>query len=126
MRHQQQMGLEKEVGGGQDRSREPGRVRHQQQMGLEKEVGGQPCLDPNARQNVPEQLRLRTLEEREEDRVLARDLRLAATNLYPEVGGSNPHQKNFLDITSADYPPGSTPPVAGLEADPIIKFWGRI
>ena len=64
----------------------------------------------------PEQLRLRTLEEREADRFLVRDLRLAAANLYPEVGGTNPHQKNFLDITGADYFPGSAPPVIEVTA----------
>ena len=47
----------------------------------------------------PEQLRLRTEEEREADRFLVRDLRAAAANLFPEVGGENPHQKNFLDTT---------------------------
>ena len=54
----------------------------------------------------PEQLRLRTTEEREADRFLVRDLRAAAASLYPEVGGSNRHQKNFMDITSESVPPG--------------------
>ena len=39
----------------------------------------------------PEQLRLRTAEEREADRFLVRDLRAAAASLYPEVGGSMRH-----------------------------------
>ena len=54
----------------------------------------------------PEQLRLRTHEEKEVDRFLVRDLRAAAASLYPEVGASNRHQKNFLDITHEDIPPG--------------------
>ena len=54
----------------------------------------------------PEQLRLRTNEEREADRFLVRDLRAAATQLFPEVGASNKTQKNFMDITKDDYPPG--------------------
>ena len=56
----------------------------------------------------PEQLRLRTHEEKEVDRFLVRDLRAAAASLYPEVGASNRHQKNFLDITHEDIPPGDT------------------
>ena len=40
---------------------------------------------------------------------LVRDLRAAAVNLYPEVGGENRRQKNFLDITEEDYPPGAGP-----------------
>lgn len=55
----------------------------------------------------PEQLRLRTTEEREADRFLVRDLRAAAASLWPEVGVSNrPHQKCYFDITSEDMPPG--------------------
>lgn len=55
----------------------------------------------------PEQLRLRTTEERQADRFLVRDLRAAAAALWPEVGMSNrPHQKCFFDITSGDVPPG--------------------
>ena len=55
---------------------------------------------------APEQLRLRTTEEREADRFLVRDLRAAATQLFPEVGPSNKTQKSFMDITKDDYPPG--------------------
>ena len=55
---------------------------------------------------APEQLRLRTTEEREADRFLVRDLRAAATQLFPEVGASNKTQKNFMDITRDDFPPG--------------------
>ena len=55
----------------------------------------------------PEQLRLRTTEEREADRFLVRDLRAAAASLWPEVGASNrPHQKCYFDITAEDVPPG--------------------
>ena len=54
----------------------------------------------------PEQLRLRTTEEREADRFLVRDLRAAAANLFPEVGMVNKHQKCFYDITDQDTPPG--------------------
>ena len=54
----------------------------------------------------PEQLRLRTTEEREADRFLVRDLRAAAAQLYPEVGVSNKTQKQFMDITQDDLPPG--------------------
>lgn len=55
----------------------------------------------------PEQLRLRTTEEREADRFLVRDLRSAAASLWPEVGVSNrPHQKCYFDITAEDVPPG--------------------
>ena len=55
----------------------------------------------------PEQLRLRTTEEREADRFLVRDLRAAAASLWPEVGNSNrPHQKCYFDITAEDVPPG--------------------
>ena len=55
---------------------------------------------------TPEQLRLRTTEEREADRFLVRDLRAAAANLFPEVGMVNKHQKCFYDITDQDVPPG--------------------
>ena len=55
---------------------------------------------------TPEQLRLRTTEEREADRFLVRDLRSAAANLFPEVGMVNKHQKCFYDITDQDVPPG--------------------
>lgn len=55
----------------------------------------------------PEQLRLRTTEEREADRFLVRDLRSAAAAMWPEVGVSNrPHQKFYFDITAEDVPPG--------------------
>ena len=55
----------------------------------------------------PEQLRLRTTEEREADRFLVRDLRAAAAALWPEVGVSNrPHQKFYWDITAESVPPG--------------------
>ena len=54
----------------------------------------------------PEQLRLRTTEEREADRFLVRDLRAAAANLFPQVGMVNKHQKCFYDITDQDTPPG--------------------
>eukprot|EP00435_Cladocopium_sp_Y103_P011900 s3832_g3.t1 len=54
----------------------------------------------------PEQLRLRTSEEREADRFLVRDLRAAAASLYPEVGFSPNTQKNFTDLTGEDRPPG--------------------
>ena len=54
----------------------------------------------------PEQLRLRTHEEREADRFLVRDLRAAAAALYPEVGFSGRNQKCFVDITQDDRPPG--------------------
>ena len=54
----------------------------------------------------PEQLRLRTSEEREADRFLVRDLRAAAATLYPEVGFSGRNQKCFVDITQDDRPPG--------------------
>ena len=43
----------------------------------------------------PEQVRLRTSEEREADRFLVRDLRAAAASLYPEVGVSSRGQKCF-------------------------------
>ena len=55
---------------------------------------------------TPEQLRLRTTEEREADRFLVRDIRAAAANLFPEVGMVNKHQKCFYDITDQDVPPG--------------------
>ena len=55
---------------------------------------------------TPEQLRLRTTEEREADRFLVRDIRAAAANLFPEVGMTNKHQKCFYDITDQDVPPG--------------------
>ena len=55
---------------------------------------------------APEQLRLRTSEEREADRFLVRDLRAAAASLYPEVGRSPNSQKNFTDLTGEDRPPG--------------------
>ena len=54
----------------------------------------------------PEQLRLRTHEEREADRFLVRDLKPAAVQLYPEVGASGKTQKQFMDITQDDHPPG--------------------
>ena len=71
----------------------------------------------------PEQLRLRTHEEREADRFLVRDLRAAAAALYPEVGFSGRSQKCFLDITQDDRPPGDllTPdmiPVPASETTP--------
>ena len=55
---------------------------------------------------TPEQLRLRTTEEREADRFLVRDIRAAAANLFLEVGMTNKHQKCFYDITDQDVPPG--------------------
>jgi hypothetical protein len=58
----------------------------------------------------PEQLRHRTLEEKEGDRVVTRDLRAAMANLIPDETGPNVHQKGFMDITSEDYPPGVHPP----------------
>lgn len=45
----------------------------------------------------PEQIQLRTTEEREADRFLVRDLRAAAVRLYPRVGGSGKTQKQFMD-----------------------------
>lgn len=54
----------------------------------------------------PEQLRLRTTEEREADRFLVRDLRAAAAQLHPEVGLSGRTQKSFVDLTDQDRPPG--------------------
>lgn len=54
-----------------------------------------------------EQLRFRTVEEQEADKFLVRDLRAAAVNLYPEVGGENRRQKCFLDITEEDVPPST-------------------
>ena len=48
-------------------------------------------------------------------------LRSAAANLFPEVGGENPHQKNFL---KADYPPESTPPAAEPERMPDCRAEG--
>ena len=54
----------------------------------------------------PEQLRLRTASEREADRFLVRDIRTAAAQLFPEVGISKSTQKNFIDITKDDFPPG--------------------
>ena len=64
----------------------------------------------------PEQLRLRTTEEREADRFLVRDLRAAAAALYPEVGFSGRTQKCFVDITQDDRPPGDllTPGVVSV------------
>eukprot|EP00435_Cladocopium_sp_Y103_P015753 s1700_g3.t2 len=69
---------------------------------------------------APEQLRLRTAEEREADRFLVRDLRAAAASLYPEVGFSPNHQKNFSDITGESRPPGDllTP---GMEQMPDCR-----
>ena len=55
---------------------------------------------------APEQLRLRTTEERQADRFLVRDPRAASANLFPEVGTSPKTQKNFVDITMEDQPPG--------------------
>ena len=54
----------------------------------------------------PEQIRLRTAEEREADRFLVRDLRAASAALFPEVGLSNRTQNDFVDITQEDLPPG--------------------
>ncbi|CAE8643680.1 unnamed protein product, partial [Polarella glacialis] len=62
----------------------------------------------------PEQLRHRTLEEKEGDRVVTRDLRAAMANLIPDETGPNVHQKGFMDITSEDYPPGVHPPAGNL------------
>jgi hypothetical protein len=69
---------------------------------------------------APEQLRLRTAEEREADRFLVRDLRAAAASLYPEVGLSPNTQKNFTDLTGEERPPGDllTP---GLEQMPDCR-----
>eukprot|EP00435_Cladocopium_sp_Y103_P018859 s2377_g4.t1 len=69
---------------------------------------------------APEQLRLRTSEEREADRFLVRDLRAAAASLYPEVGFSPNTQKNFTDITGDARPPGDliTP---GMEQMPDCR-----
>ena len=53
----------------------------------------------------PEQVRLRTGEERE-DRFLVRDLRAAASSLFPEVGVSTSQQKCFTDLTGEERPPG--------------------
>ena len=44
---------------------------------------------------APEQIRLRTAEEREADRFLVRDLRAASAALFPEVGLSNRTQNDF-------------------------------
>lgn len=73
---------------------------------------------------APEQLRLRTAEEREADRFLVRDLRAAAASLYPEVGFSPNTQKNFTDITNEVRPPGDllTP---GLERLPDCRVPSR-
>eukprot|EP00435_Cladocopium_sp_Y103_P050503 s1907_g15.t1 len=73
---------------------------------------------------APEQLRLRTAEEREADRFLVRDLRAAAASLYPEVGLSNNTQKNFTDLTGDVRPPGDllTP---GLEQVPDCRVSQR-
>ena len=68
----------------------------------------------------PEQLRLRTSEEREADRFLVRDLRAAAASLHPEVGFSPNVQKNFTDLTGEERLPGdlSTP---GLQQMPECR-----
>ena len=58
----------------------------------------------------PEQLRLRTASEREADRFLVRDIRAAAAQLFPEVGVTKNTQKNFIDITKDDLPPGDLCP----------------
>ena len=58
----------------------------------------------------PDQLRLRTKEEREADRFSVRDLRPAAMQLYPEVGISGRTQKQIMDITQEDMPPGDLLP----------------
>ena len=70
----------------------------------------------------PEQLRLRTNEEREADRFLVRDLRAAAAALYPEVGFSGRNQKCFVDITQADRPPGDllTPGMVHMPEEPSV------
>ena len=69
----------------------------------------------------PEQLRLRTTEEREADRFLVRDLRAAAAQLYPEVGFSERNQKCFVDITQDDCPPGDllTPGIVQVPGDSV-------
>eukprot|EP00435_Cladocopium_sp_Y103_P051560 s1160_g16.t1 len=69
----------------------------------------------------PEQLRLRTTEEREADRFLVRDLRAAAASLNPEVGFSPHTQKNFTDLTGEERPPGDllTP---GLQQMPDCRM----
>ena len=64
----------------------------------------------------PEQLRLRTATEREADRFLVRDIRAAAAQLFPEAGPSNKTQKNFIDITKEDFPPGDLFPETPAEA----------
>ena len=54
----------------------------------------------------PEQVRLRTGEEREADRFLVRDLRAAAASLFPEAGVAANSQKCFTDLTGEERPPG--------------------
>ena len=69
----------------------------------------------------PEQLRLRTASEREADRFLVRDIRAAAAQLFPEVGHSKSTQKNFIDITKDDFPPGDLFPDSGMQtAEPEV------
>ena len=65
----------------------------------------------------PEQLRLRTASEREADRFLVRDIRAAAAQLFPEVGHSRSTQKNFIDITKEDFPPGDLFPDPEQQAE---------
>ena len=75
----------------------------------------------------PEQLRLRTHEEREADRFLVRDLRAAAAALYPEVGFSGRNQKCFVDITQDDRPPGDllTPEMIRVPAEEMPSESGQ-
>ena len=73
---------------------------------------------------APEQIRLRTTEEREADRFLVRDLRAASAALFPEVGVSNRTQKNFVDITKEDLPPGDLLSM-GSEAIPDCRADSR-
>ena len=63
----------------------------------------------------PKQLRLRTTSEREADRFLVRDIRAAAAQLFPEVGHTKATQKNFIDITKDDFPPGDLFPDSGMQ-----------
>jgi hypothetical protein len=53
-----------------------------------------------------EQLRHRTVEEKAADRVILRDLRAAAVNLFSDGSGGHRHQKGFMDITADGFPPG--------------------
>ena len=62
---------------------------------------------------APEQLRHRTAEEQETDRVVLRDLRRTA-DVLRESGSA----KNFEDITEQDWPDGDLNPTAeGVEPD---------